>query len=294
MTSAKKNKFRHFVFAVMALMAVVMLASCRKNDGKKTIAVSIEPQRAILEQIVGDRFTVTTILPSGANPETFEPTMKTRKDVDDAVAYFTVGAMPFEQRLASTLPGDVLSVDVSKGITPVYGTHDHEGHEGHEGHSHGSADPHTWTSVKNARVMAKNMYDAVLKLDPKGSDYYSERYNRLVSHLDSLDREFTRRLAPSAGKAFAVWHPSLSYFARDYGLEQISVGFENKELSPKRMAEVAEHARQEGVTVLFFQKEYDSRQARSFADELGTKLITINPLDYDWESQLKTVVRALE
>ena len=275
-----------------ALIVILMLTACGNKSEKKVITVSIEPQRALLEQIVGDRFEVRTLLPAGANPETFEPTLKTRKEVDDASAYFSVGALPFENQIGKSLPSSVKLVNVADGITPVYGTHDHD-HD-HDGHNHGNADPHTWTSVKNMRVMATNMFDAVKKLDPQGTDYYAERYKKLVAHLDSLDREYTRRLSPVAGKAFAVWHPSLSYFARDYGLEQISVGFENKEISPARMAQVVGHLRDDKVNVLFFQKEFDSRQAQALSKELNLDIITINPLAYDWESQLETVVRALQ
>ena len=59
----------------------------------------------------------------------------------------------------------------------------------------------------------------------------------------------------------SVWHPSLSYFARDYGLEQISLGTEGKEMSAKSLTEAIDKARDKGVGVFFFQKEYDSRQA---------------------------------
>jgi zinc transport system substrate-binding protein len=97
--------------------------------------------------------------------------------------------------------------------------------------------------------------------------------------------------APS--KAFAVWHPSLSYFARDYGLEQISVSFENKEMSPVRLAEVADEARAHNVGVFFFQQDYDSRQAQTLNNAMKTKMITVNPLAYDWDKELSNVVDAL-
>ncbi len=254
--------------------------------------MSIEPQRALLEAIAGDRFEVRTLLPAGANPETFEPTIKTRKDIDDAMAYMAIGGMPFEDNIHHSLSSDVRYFDVSEGITPIYGTHDHgDGHD-HD-HDDMGADPHVWTSVKNARTMATNMLKALKDIDPSSTDYYTANYNVLIGKLDSLDRDFGRRLAQKSGTAFAVWHPSLSYFARDYGLRQISVGFENKEVSPAHMAHIAEEARQAGVRVLFFQREYDSRQAQSLARELSVNIITINPLDYDWQGQLENIVAAL-
>ena len=272
--------------AVVAL--AVALWSCGGTDGgRPVLAVSVEPQRALLEDIVGDRFEVQTLLGKGANPETFEPTMRVRVAVDKSRAYFTIGGMPFEASIASTLPQSVRLVDCSKGIDLIYNTHDHG-----DGDEH-IADPHTWSSVRNARVIARNMYEAVVGLDPEGREYYSKRYEALTHRLDSVDRAWAGRLEAASTKAFAIWHPSLSYFARDYGLRQISVGFENKVMPPSAMAHTASEARAAGVRVLFFQREYDSRQAQSMNQMLGARLVIINPLDYDWERQLSTAVDAL-
>lgn len=282
-------KIRVFLPMAMAIVAMAMaVCGCGgTEDERPVLTVSIEPQRALLEDIVGDRFEVRTLLSSGANPETFEPTIRTRMDVDKSKAYFTIGGMPFETNLASTLPRTVHLVDCAKGIKLIYNTHDHG-----EGHKH-IADPHTWSSVRNARIIACNMYEAVVSIDAEGKEYYRNRYEALEKRLDSLDRAWTEKLKSAPTRAFAIWHPSLSYFARDYGLRQISVGFENKEMPPSAMAHTAAEAREAGVRVLFFQREYDSRQAQSMNQMLGARLVIINPLDYDWEGQLYTVVKAL-
>lgn len=220
--------------------------------------------------------------------------MATRKKIDRAQAFFSTGHLPFEQSLAETLPGEVKVVDSSKGIVPVYGTHDHDHGDGLHHHDHESADPHVWTSVRNARVMAGNMLDAVVNLEPENAEYYRTNYAALDARLDSLDRALTARFdAMTGSRAFAVWHPSLSYLARDYGLEQISVGFENKEMPARQLARVIDQTRSHDVEVFFFQKEFDSRQAESLNTEMGTRLVTINPLDYNWETEIIRVADEL-
>ncbi len=271
----------------IAALAVALWGCGGTEDGRPVLTVSVEPQRALLESVVGDRFEVQTLLSSGANPETFEPTIRARMDVDKSKAYFTIGGMPFETTLASTLPSSVRLVDCAKGIKLIYNTHDHG-----DGHEH-IADPHTWSSVRNARIIARNMYETVVSLDPEGKEYYRNKYESLVHRLDSLDRAWSEKLKSAPTRAFAIWHPSLSYFARDYDLRQISVGFENKEMPPAAMAHTAAEARAAGARVLFFQREYDSRQAQSMNQMLGARLVIINPLDYDWEGQLSAVVDAL-
>lgn len=274
-----------------------MLAGCTHGDDKPTLAVSVEPQRQLLEALVGDRYDVVTVLPTGANPETFEPTVNGRMIIDRALLYFTISNLPFEQSVAKSLSDNVKIVDSAAGISPVYGTHSHDDDDDdddndHDSHHHGSDDPHKWASVRNARIIAANMAKALCELDPDGADTYNKNLADLDAKLADADIRLTKQLK-DAPRTFAIWHPSLSYFARDYNLEQIAVGFENKELSPRQLAEVSQHIANSGATVLLMQQEYDARQSSTLTKMLGIKTVTINPLDYNWLSQLTTVADAL-
>lgn len=269
----------------------LLLAACsgQNNSGKPLIAVSIEPQRKIVEAIAGTGFDIITLLPPGSDPESYEPTMSQRRALSDAEAYFPVGYMPFEQRLASDIEGYGITkvIYTSEGIVPVMGTHSHGDH------SHTDVDPHVWTSLRNGKIIAANVAAALSDLRPDSAALYAERLGRLVAHLDSLDADASRRLENVPARSFAIWHPSLSYFARDYGLRQIAVGHESKEIPVGRLREIIDEAREDSVAVLFFQKEYDSRQAATLNEAMSTRLVTINPLDYDWDGQIMKIVDEL-
>ena len=283
-------KSKYILLTIIIFLSTLFI-SCDKGDQQKpVVSVSVEPQRTLLKAIVGDRYDVVTLLGNGSDPESYDPGLQTRMNVERSDIYFTTGGMPFEEKLAANLPESVKIVDTSAGIEPVYGTHDHGDHDhgdhdGHEGHHNGEKDPHIWASLRNARTMAATMCEAMSETDPDNAEYYKANLKVLDARLDSLDRLAAERLG-NAPKAFAIWHPSLSYFARDYGLEQVSVGFENKEMSPLQLAKVAETAHEKGIKVFFFQKEYDSRQATSLNKEMGTRLVTIEPLAADFDEQL--------
>ena len=52
-----------------------MLAACTPrtaSDEKQRLYVSILPLRSLVEQIVGDDFTIEVLVPAGASPESFE------------------------------------------------------------------------------------------------------------------------------------------------------------------------------------------------------------------------------
>lgn len=288
------------------ILAVLVLAlyvcGCTRKEAaadRPLLMVSIEPQKWILEQLVGDDYAIGTMLDRGANPETFDPSMEKRLQADKATAYFSTGAFPFEESLAKSLPDGTRIVNTSDGIEPIYGTHSHT-HNHTSGHSHGhdcdhhgeAADPHMWTSLKNARIIARNMAEALADLDSAEAATVNRRLATLEQRLDSIDKATANRLE-GASRSFAIWHPSLSYYARDYGLNQIAVGQESKEMPAGQVRQVIDNARDANVKVFFFQKEYDNRQAESINSAIGSRMITIDPLAYDWLGQIELITNEI-
>jgi len=282
--------------AVLTLLAAG--AGCKSSDAdsRPMLVVSIEPQKYMLQQIVGDDFNVVTLMPNGENPEIFEPSMSGRIAVDKAPAYFTTGYFPFEANLTLSSSDPSTIINTSEGIEPIYGTHSHSDEHHtflHADSTHQTPDPHIWTSVRNARSMSRIMYETVCRLNPDEAERYTENYKRFDTRLDSLDHAFVARLDSLPNKSFLVWHPSLSYFARDYGLNQIAVGFEGKESSMSTLRGVINEARADSVEVFFYQRDVDSRQADAVNSGVGSRMVPINPSQYEWEEGMALIVDEL-
>ena len=138
------------------------------------------------------------------------------------------------------------------------------------------------------------MLDAMEQVDPDNKNYYTENYETFAARLDSLDNVITSKLAPHRGESFMVWHPSLSYFARDYGLNQVIVGnSENKDNSVNDLRTAIDSARATGARIFFFQKDIDSRQVSAINSELQSDEININPLSYQWEDEIMRIADAI-
>lgn len=255
------------------------------------VTVSIEPQRYILEQITGDRVQVRSLLTEGANPETYDPTVTHIHNLGKSLGYLRMGNIGFEAALVDKISEanpDLEIFDTSAGVTPIVGTHSHGEHE------HSTVDPHTWTSVKNVKIIARNMLNAMEQVDPGNKRYYERNFNTFTAHLDSLDRVITAQLAPHRGESFMVWHPSLSYFARDYGLNQVIVGnAEHKDNSINDLRDAIDSARETGARIFFFQKDIDSRQVSAINSELQSDEVNINPLSYQWEEEIIKIADAI-
>ncbi len=273
----------------VVVLCVALLHSCvGKEPEKSIITVSILPQKYFLEQIVGDKFVVSCMLNEGNNPEAYEPSMTHLINIEKSKAYFCIGYIGFEYAIVGKARAnnpDLKIYNNSKGIEVLRGTHGVPGDE--------EVDPHVWSSVRNAMQIVQNMYEAVVELDPKNEKTYTENYNRLKSNLESLDKKFANMLEPKRGSAFLVWHPSLSYFANDYGLRQISIEYEGKEVPINMLKEKIDTAKASGAKVLFIQQEFDSSQAETLNEEIGAKIVRINPMNYNWVEEMEDIANAI-
>ena len=296
------------IFHTIVISAAITLAAIFSACGQKQktagdelplLAVSIEPQRWLLDQIVGNRAEVIAFLPGDANPENFDPPMSALKDASDAKIYMQMGHLPWETGLIERIRQsnkDITVVDTSLGIDFITGTHGHDHDHGTgEGHDHGDEeiDPHTWSSVRNAKIIAANMAAAVAEADTANAVYYYTNLGALQARLDSLDRYITKTLAPYSGKSILVWHPSLSYFARDYGLEQTSIGMENKESSVSGLKSRLDKAAAGGSRVFFVQPQMDGERSAQIAAQTGARMSVIHPLAYDFAGEMRALADAI-
>lgn len=276
-------------FLTLLMAAGLLLPSCGKKpaeqNSRPSVVVSIPPLEYFAREIGGDDVEVECLAPGASDPETFEPSMTQLRRVSDADLFLTVGLFLFEEKTADLIKGenpDLQIVALKDSIDLIMGTHGHD-----------EADPHIWASYRNGRRIAREVVAALEKQKPEAAQAFRRRWAQLDARLDSLDRAAATRLAPLAGSSFLVWHPSLSYFARDYGLRQIAVGSEQKEQSVNQLRERIEAAKEFDAHVFFYQKEFDSRQSEVISSETGLTPILLSPLDPDIESTLSQAVGAL-
>ena len=110
--------------------------------------------------------------------------------------------------------------------------------------------------------------------------------------IDELDKDFKTLSEQLENKKFIIFHPALTYLARDYGLVQIPMEFEGKEPSAAHMKGLIDLAKAEKISKVFIQKEFDMETARQITQDLNAQLIQIDPLAEDWEAQMRELLEA--
>ena len=303
---------RPYTHYFLALVGLLLLTACggKRQQAARTISVTIEPQRYFAERIAGSHFAIHSVVPAGQSPETYDPAPQQMVQIGESEAYLRIGAIGFEltwiESIAQNNPNLQL-FDLSEGMQLLQGeeeeeaeeehehehAHEAEAEEGHHHHHHGGVDPHIWSSIRGARVVAQNTLAALQTLDPANADTYTANYQQVVALIDSTEAVINTLLKPLAHRTFIIYHPALTYFAAEQGLQQLCIELEGKEPSPAQLKTLVETAREHGVKVVFVQQEFDQKNAELIARETGCRLVTINPLAYDWSREMIRIAKAL-
>ncbi len=292
---------------LMLFVAILLIAGgCARHGGEERMLTATAPPIAwAVKAVAGPGWEVQTLLPDGADPETYEPTLATMKGLADSRALFTFGSPGFESNLQKTVSAnfpDLRTVDAAEGIPRLSGTHDHS-HGPHHGHSHdepasshshdgaAESDPHIATTPANMQAVVINVAKAMAEIDPRNADQYNRRADSIAVRMEQLDDTLKVLLSGSEGASFVMMHPSLSYFADRYGLHQIPLGRKGTEESPKEYAARVREAM--GARVLIAETSQDPARARELSGSLRIPLLTVSLNSEDWEESLLSIARAI-
>jgi zinc transport system substrate-binding protein len=286
--------------------------------------VTIQPQAFFVERIGGDRVRVEVLVGPGQCAETFEATPKQLARMAGARLYFAVG-MPMEEtlvpRLLGNFPGLVV-IDTQEGIARrdlgddwvpgsddagkpgdrspaaqgALDSHDHaadaDGHAaGEHAHAHTGADPHTWLDPALAKVIAQNIARGMVQVDPADSGLFRANLQSLEADLDRVDADVRALLAPARGREMLVYHPYYGYFARAYGLRQAAIEVGGFRPGSKYLAGIIDRARENGIHAIFVQEGVALSAAQTVANEIGGRVIVLDPLSRDYLVNFREMAR---
>ena len=233
-----------------------------------------------MEQIAGDLVQVVVMVPPGANPATYSPTIHQIQALSDASLYFKVGhpGFAFESSWLDSM------LEVKSGLEIV---------DGSQGSPCTAADPHLWVAPSSVRVMATSLALGLERIIPDQRETLRANLAAFERRIDAVDREIRETLGEHEGRGFLVFHPSWGCFAEEYGLEQIAIEHDGKEPSSHDLAALIADARNDGIRVVFVQPQHSERAAETVAQAIGGRVISADPLARDWAANLESFATAL-
>ncbi|MFC1529193.1 metal ABC transporter solute-binding protein, Zn/Mn family [Gemmatimonadota bacterium] len=294
---------------LLAGMMIGVVAGCGGDrdtaDDALIIAVSVQPQAWLVEQVAGDRAEVITLLSPGDSPATYQPTDAQISRVMSARLYLRTG-VPFENgRWFETfeISAGPEVVDLRDGIMLHQMAHDHS-HEGEgagagehvdepAGEAGSGTDPHIWVSPELLKIQAHTIADALSEVDSVNRDEYHRRLEALITELEELQTWIHGRLDEHRDRAFYVFHPAWGYFADEFGLQQKAIEIEGKDPSDHDLTLIQTGMRSDRATVIFVQPQIGSRAVEAIADAAGAEVRILDPLVRDVIANLRGVTDAI-
>jgi len=258
------------------------------------ITVSIIPQKYFVEKIGGKNVRVNVMIPPGVDLHSYEPKPQQLQALNDAEAYITIG-VAFENAWMDRIKAGnqrMLIVDSTQGIQRIpMVEHHHNQQENHQAEE--TLDPHIWLSPKLVKIQAQNIYDGLVKIDPKRQAEYQANLNNFITEIEQLDQKISQKLASLKNRKFMVFHPAWGYFAKDYNLEQEPIEVGGQEPSAAELADLISEAKQDNIKVILAQPEFNPSSTETIAKEIGGKVIFVSDLEENWSNNLLKVSETL-
>lgn len=264
------------LFSAFCILLILLFCSCTNQTGGDSelinISVTIAPEKEFVSRIAGDKAAVNVIVPTGANPENYDPTIADIKAFSDADIYFTIGVPTEENSILPMLDEGTAVIQLEKSvrseIPDLYiGT---------------ERDPHIWLSVERVKIMARAICTALSDADPENAEYYGANTEAYIAELDGAKAYADELLSDLTNRSIIVYHPAFGYFADEHSLTMHALENEGKEATAKELAALIDYAREQGITTVFYQEESSGKQAEAFASEIGGKAVMLSPLSENY------------
>ncbi|HEX2857098.1 MAG TPA: metal ABC transporter substrate-binding protein [Propionibacteriaceae bacterium] len=269
---------KKFLWAVPVAVASLVLAGCSTSGtGSRPVRATGElyPLSWVIEQVGGDRVSVDTLVPPGAEPHGYElsPQQVSALGRNDLVVYVRTLAAAVDDGVKASPPKAAIDLTTVLPTRPAV-----DGSTGTSGA--GGIDPHLWLNPANMPKIVDAVAAQLSSVDPAGRATYTANAATLDSRLTALADDYARGLAHCSTKTLVVSHPAFGYLADQYGLTQVGASGvdEDTEPSPARLVEVEKIARADKVTTIFYADTSNQKIADVIAGALNARTASLTQL----------------
>lgn len=266
-----------YILSLLLILNGTLLTGCGKqpsNNGLKVVATTTIVGD-IVRQVGGDRISLTVLLPTGADPHTYEPRPQDVAAIHDAHIIFLNGLElehSLEPIISANATGVVMAVSDGISVLPFLAAGDEE---------HAAGDPHTWMDPNNVKIWVENIRQALTDIDPSGTEVYKGNAEAYTHKLTELDEWITQEVAqiPTDNRKLVTDHESMGYFADRYGFELAGLLLQslstNASASASDLAKVEEAIKLMGIRTIFMEVGANDTLALQVAADTGVSVVSI-------------------
>lgn len=256
------------------------------------IVASSKPAHTLVAMVVGNTGNARVLIDGTASPHTYQMRPSDAKAVGSAAVFVRIseGLEPFTGRLAKSLPKGARMVTLAaapglatypKRTGATFEVAKHGGHGHSHGHKHSAEkdDPHIWLDPANAKVLLSYLAAELGQVSPANAASYKANAEAAAKRIDALHADLVRELALVAGKPFVVFHDSLQYLERRYGLTAAGSVVMSPEVQPgaKRLTELRGKVIKLGAVCVFAEPQFESKLVASVTHGSAARAGMLDP-----------------
>ena len=255
------------------------LAPVTLGDGELLqVAATTNIIADVVACVGGEAIALTALVPTGADPHSYQAKPDDLRLLDDAHVLF-VNGLGLEEAMASILESLKTTplVSVNEDVTPraLSAAADDAAHD------HGGIDPHTWMDVANVRLWVDTIEAALTALDPAHADTFAANAAAYRAELDALDAEIRAQIEtiPPERRKLVTDHDSFGYFADAYGVEVVGTVIPALSTlaspSARQLAALQDQLAEEDVAAVFVGTTVNPQVAERLATDLGIRVVPV-------------------
>lgn len=270
--------------------SVLLLTACSSapqgSDRSLNILASTTFLADIARNVTGDRASVDSLLPAGADPHSYQATPSDVVKISKSTVLI-VNGLEYEHFIESLLEnadGERLVVTATDGLEPrawekAEAEPRAEGTEAGEEGGHEAGDPHMWLDPNLVVKYVENIRDGLIKADPEGADVYRSNAEAYIAQLKDLDEWIVEEVnaVPRERRLLVTNHGTLGYFAERYGFEVVDTILpsfsSDASASAREIASAIEAIKSSGAPAIFLGEVEKADLANQIASETGVKVV---------------------
>lgn len=263
----------------------IFLGCFFNNNLLASVLVTLAPYKFFVEKIGGKDLQVNVLVPAGASSHTYEPTFHEITAIGASDIWFQIGES-FEARTAQALKSHyphLKIIDLRKNLSLIYPSTRCCGK---------GADVHFWLSPKLSKIQAQTIAEGLIEHYPDNKDIYLKNLAAFEKELDELDAFVACILSPLKDRFIFVSHPAYAYFCRDYHLTQVSIEIEGQDPRFRQSQLLLEMLKEHRPSVIFIQKQYSDKAARILAEQIGARLVLLDPYQENYFQCISEIAHA--
>ncbi|HOG27207.1 MAG TPA: metal ABC transporter substrate-binding protein [Candidatus Cloacimonas sp.] len=286
------------------LVALLFTLSCKKQEvsqKKPLLLATIHPYELILQQLAGDEFEVSCIIPVNASPHTWSPNPADLKNINLAALILANGLGlegNLEKNLAERkdvyLEAAVLLKDIiplsNKELTPE----ENPPLEENEHHHQHSQDPHLWTSPAMMIRLVGFLEKELSVRFPNSSFVFKRNARQMQEELEKVKDKIAHEREQYSNPVIVTYHNAFHYFLQEFGIEELGFVQESpgKEPTPKELSLLGNIIKEHQVKAIFLEPQMDRKAGETLAQEFNLKLLMLDPLGSDGKA--KTIAQLID